>query len=66
MTLLLLTSGTLSIGLLFWILMIIWLVFGGWLYWSPPNYRPVGAHFFLWFLLFLLGWGTFGFPIGGR
>jgi len=45
MTLLLATSGTLSIGVVFWILMIIWLIFGGWVYWTPGNYRSIGGHF---------------------
>jgi len=57
-------GGTLSIGVVFWILMLIWLIFGGWIYWSPANYRPFGGHLLLWFLLFLLGWEVFGFPIG--
>ena len=64
--LLLLTTGSLTIGVVFWICMLLWLVLGGWLYWAPPNYRPIGAHLFAWFMLFLLGWGVFGFPIAGR
>lgn len=63
----LLTSGTLSIGVVFWILMILWLVAGFWFYWPlNANPRPIGNHFLLWFLLFLLGWSSFGFPIAGR
>lgn len=52
-----------TIGLLFWILMIVWLVFGFWAWW--PINRVNGPNFLLWFLLFLLGWGVFGFPIKG-
>lgn len=62
----LLATGTLSIGVVFWILMILWLVAGFWLYWPVnANPRPFGGHFLLWFLLFLLGWATFGFPLAG-
>lgn len=54
----------LTLGLLFWILMILWLVFGMWAWW--PLARANAPHFFLWFLLFLLGWAQFGFPISGK
>jgi len=63
-SLLLLATGTLGIGVVFWILMLLWLVGGFWVYYSPsPNYRMYGGHLFLWFLLFLVGWEVFGFPI---
>jgi hypothetical protein len=58
-----------TIGFLFWLLMILWLIFG--LYWSwpatpaPAAFWPIGGHFVLWVLLFLLGWKVFGFPIHG-
>lgn len=64
MELLLFASGTLSLGAVFWILMLLWLIGGFWVYWPAPNYRMYGAHLFLWFLLFLIGWEVFGFPIG--
>lgn len=57
-----------TIGFLFWLLMILWLIFGvvgpNW----PPNGRgwfPICGSFLLWVLLFLLGWRVFGFPIQG-
>lgn len=56
-----------TIGFLFWLLMLFALI-GGWVAY-PPNgpagYRPLGYSFLLWVLLFLLGWKTFGFPING-
>ncbi len=59
------SGGTLGIGMLFWILMILWLLFGFWANWTPaPNYRVFGGHLLLWFLLFLIGWEIFGFPVG--
>ena len=64
---LLFASGSaLSIGLLFWILMILWLIFGFWSNYTPGafNVRPFGGHILLWVLLFLLGLEVFGFPIG--
>jgi len=50
-----------TIGLLFWVLMLIWLIFGftrdweGWRGWGG-----VGSTLFLWVLLALLGWHVFG------
>jgi hypothetical protein len=56
-----------SAGFLFWLLMILWLVFGIWIAWpaaaQPNGWRPVGGTFLLWILLFLLGWKEFGWPI---
>ena len=62
------SSAVLSLGLLFWILMIIWLIFGFWSYYRPAgnNYFPFGSHLLFWVLLFLIGWEVFGFPIAGR
>jgi hypothetical protein len=54
-----------TIGTLFWILMLIWLVFGFWAYWPGADRRAFGGHFLVWALLFLLGWKVFGFPISG-
>jgi len=51
------------IGILFWVLMILWLVFG--LYWNRRdlrggNYGVVGGDLILFVLLGLLGWRIFG------
>jgi hypothetical protein len=56
-----------SIGLLFWVIMVIWVIFfGAWRFqgqswpWAPH------ANTILFFILFfLLGWRTFGFIIQG-
>lgn len=55
-----------SIGLLFWVLMVLW--FFSWLgtTYAPGQFGPWGIHasnllFFV--LLFLLGWHSFGFVI---
>jgi hypothetical protein len=56
-----------TLGFLFWLLMIIWLIFGFW-QWrptAPSNYPLFGGHILLWVLLFLLGWRIFGFVIQG-
>lgn len=59
------TNGTLSLGIVFWIVMLLWLVGGFWVnYSAAPNYRAYGGHILLWFVLFLIGWQVFGFPIG--
>lgn len=57
-----------SIGLLFWLIMIIWLVF-----FFAWNYRPEmvgtfgpgGNALLLFILLSLVGWGVFGPPLHG-
>jgi cytochrome b561 len=57
-----------SIGFLFWLLMVLWLFFGMWSSWPAPgqpgaSWRPVGGSLLLWVLLFILGWRVFGFVI---
>jgi hypothetical protein len=52
-----------TLGLAFWILMLIWLIFGVW--WSWPNQRLVGGNLLIFILLALLGWHAFGAPIHG-
>lgn len=56
-----------TIGFLFWLLMILWLVFGiFWLYpFDAVSLRPIGGNLLLFILLFMLGWKVFGFPIHG-
>jgi hypothetical protein len=55
-------------GLLFWILMIMWLFLGMWSVWPVAgqpnqNWRPVGGNLLLWILLFIVGWAVFGFVV---
>jgi hypothetical protein len=55
-----------SIGLLFWILMILWLIFGFAYQSAPDRFGPygwAGGSVLLFILLGLLGWGEFGPPI---
>ncbi len=50
-------------GALFWVLMILWFLFGLWAFWpggGGGNYRPLGFNTLLFVLLGLLGWQTFG------
>jgi hypothetical protein len=54
---------TMTLGLAFWILMLLWLVFGVWH--AYPNYFLVGGSLLLFILLLLLGWKVFGAPIHG-
>jgi hypothetical protein len=53
-----------SIGMLFWVIMIVLLVTDFLVYW-PAGPHPFGGRVVLWVLLFLLGWKVFGFPIHG-
>jgi hypothetical protein len=57
-----------SIGLVFWILMLLWAVFGLWS--NRPalaggDWYPLGGNVLLFILLLLLGWHDFGPPIRG-
>jgi hypothetical protein len=57
-----------SIGLIFWILMILWAISWAAGRWGQPNQYPWMIHasnllFFI--LLFLLGWRVFGFVVQG-
>jgi hypothetical protein len=58
-----------KIGFVFWLLMILWLIFGLFAIWpqggftGPAAYGPLGSNLLLFVLLFILGWKCFGFPI---
>lgn len=54
-----------SMGLLFWILMLIWLIYGFAANYGavPGPYGPWGHSLLLFILLLLLGWQAFGAPI---
>jgi hypothetical protein len=58
-----------TVGFLFWLLMLLWLIVGLFFTWpaTPTQlaFYPIGGHVVLWILLFLLGWKVFGFPIHG-
>jgi len=49
-----------TLQLAFWILMLIWLVYGAWSSW--PNVAGNALQFFL---FLLLGWKVFGAPLHG-
>jgi len=54
-------------GLVFWVLMLVWLVFG--ILWHvgviSGAYAPLGSVVLLFILFALLGWQVFGPPIKG-
>lgn len=52
-----------SIGLVFWILMLLWLVFGAYRDWG--NHYALGGSLLQFILFLLLGWKAFGPPIHG-
>lgn len=57
-----------SIGFIFWLLMILWLFFGLWSNRTQVqggDWAPVGGSLLLFVLLFLLGWRVFGFIVQG-
>jgi hypothetical protein len=56
-----------SMSLVYWTLMLIWLVLGLWTVWpvTNANARPLAGSLFLFILLVLLGYKVFGPPIHG-
>lgn len=63
-------SGAVPIGLLYWLLVILWLIFGLWSGWptigTPAGWRPMGGSLLAFVLFVLIGLELFGFPISGR
>jgi len=56
-----------TIGFIFWLIMLLILLFWGWSFRLPENkfnFLGFGGSFILWVLLALLGWKVFGSPIG--
>jgi len=51
-----------SLGIIFWILMLIWLVFG-WTGTKFGEWAPLGSTLLLFVLLLILGWSQFGAPV---
>lgn len=52
-----------TFGFIFWLLMILWAIYGAFGWWSPQPNWWYGHGFFLFVLFFLLGWRVFGQPI---
>jgi len=52
-----------TLQLIFWILMLLWLVFGLWGWFRPEPNWFYGHTVFLFILFLVLGWATFGAPI---
>ena len=55
-------------GLLFYILLLLWLVFGLWGQWpaagtGSSRFYPAGGTLLLFILILILGWSQFGPPI---
>lgn len=57
-----------GIGFIFWLLMLLWIVFGFWGFYPYTNDKRgvIGGSLFVFILLFLLGWKVFGFIIQGQ
>ena len=55
-----------SFAIAFWVLMLLWLVFGlAWHFGAIGPYGPLGSSLLLFFLFLLLGWKVFGAPLHG-
>lgn len=52
-----------SLGLVFWVLMLLWLVLWFYPQYPAPNWPVVGGGVLLFILLLILGWHDFGPPI---
>jgi len=54
------------LGFIFWLLMLLALILGGWSNYGQPTWRGWWtSSFFLWILLAILGWRVFGFIVQG-
>ncbi len=56
------------LSFLFWLIYILWVIVWCWGFWpvtiaGPRSYGPVGGGLILAILIFILGWGTFGFVV---
>lgn len=58
-------NADVSIGLCYWVLMLLWLVFGFWTAWPTPQPRLIAGNLMLFILMLLLGWRVFGPPLHG-
>lgn len=53
-----------TLGLVFWILMLLWLILGIWQNWAIlPGGWPLANTGLLFILFLILGWAVFGAPI---
>ena len=61
-------SSSMTLAILFWVLMIVWLCFGLWSEYTPGQPYPFSGKPGRSFLIFLsiLGWATFGAPVHWR
>lgn len=60
-----------TLGFIFWLLVLLWLLFGFYWNWPASNeggpraFGPIGGNVLLFILLLLLGIRVFGWPIQG-
>lgn len=54
-----------SLGLAFWVLMLLWLVLGLYIGYTGASHFVLGGNLLLFILLLLLGWKVFGPPLQG-
>jgi hypothetical protein len=55
-----------SLSILFWVIMLVWLIFGWWKEYVPNQPYPFAkgaGNFIVFVLLAILGWGVFGAPV---
>jgi hypothetical protein len=70
MILLLAQGAVMTVGFIFWLVMLLWLL-GLFFYWpripsaapGAPLYWTVGGHLLIFLLFFLLGYEVFGWPV---
>lgn len=56
-------SNAMTFGTAFWIIMLIWLIFGFWRSWG--DHYAMGGSLMQFVLFLLLGWKVFGAPVHG-
>lgn len=52
-----------TFGLIFWIIMLLWLIYGLWDWRTPGQLPGWGNSVWLFILFLLLGWHVFGAPV---
>jgi hypothetical protein len=60
-----LEDDAVKIGFVFWLLMLLWLIFGLYVFWPGGVGLALApaSQLLLFILLFILGWKSFGLPI---
>ena len=54
-----------SLNIAFWVIMLVWLLFGAWHLYQSANPMIIGGNLIVFVLFLILGWKVFGAPLQG-